>query len=221
VDASSYPNQGTLHRERMRFERDFTQLPNRWLRDKRLSRAARGLLAELMTHDVGYEVTIMGLVAAGVEGRDAVRTMVADLEGRGYLHRVKRRQKGRFGGTVWVLQDPFEAVDNPAEAQLAGLEAPRKTPDHTSDGFSDVGSTDVGSTASENPTTIEHTKKNINNSFPSATTEALGRPVDNFGRVVWSDDRCPGNWRDGTHDLDAAHGKCRHCFERPHLERAS
>lgn len=215
MDATSYPNQGTLHRERMRFERDFTQLPNRWLRDKRLSRAARGLLAELMTHDIGYEVSLTNLAAAGVEGRDAIRTMVSDLEGRGYLHRVRERRKGRFGGAVWVLQDPFEAVDNPASVQLAGLENPRST----NVGISNVGSTNVGSTASENPTTIEDQIKNTSTHVPAQPQEPLGRPVDNLGTIIWSDDRCPGNWRDGVHEL-GGNGKCRHCFERPHVERA-
>ena len=41
----------TITRIHLKFERDFTQLPNAWLRDRRLSRGARGLLGEIMTHD--------------------------------------------------------------------------------------------------------------------------------------------------------------------------
>lgn len=215
VDASSYPNAGTLHRERMRFERDFTQLPNAWLRDKRLSFRARGLLAHLMTHDVGYSISLNGLVAAtSSEARDAIRTAVHELEAAGYLHRVKERRKGKFGGYRWVLQDPFEAVTTHVAPTLWPVDNPPHRVGSTDDGSSNNG----GSTASVDPTTIEDQVKN--NSRTSGTTEPLDSPVDNRGTVVWSDDRCPGNWRDGRHEL-GEHGMCRHCHVRPAVRSAS
>lgn len=175
TDQATYPNQGTLHRAKMRFERDFTQLPNTWLRDRRLSRSARGLLAELMTHDAGYDVSIAGLVSAGTEGKDAIRRMVNELEHYGYLRRSKTRRRGQFGGTTWTLLDPFEPVNNVAAPVLPGLENPRSD----RGGFPDDGSTDDGSTASANPTTKEDQLKNNKKTRPSATTE---RPVDNSQR---------------------------------------
>jgi hypothetical protein len=217
VESSSYPNQGTLHRERMRFERDFTQLPNAWLRDRRMSRGARGLLAELMTHDAGYEVSLVQLAAAGLEGRDAIRTYVSELEGRGYLHRVReRRSKGKFAGFRWVLQDPFEAVDNPASAQLAGLENPRS---HRV-GKPDDGQTDDGPTASVNPTTIEDQIKNINTHDPAQPQEAQGRPVDNFGSIVWASVECDARRPRGSCEL-GKHGRCIHCNAQPLARAAS
>lgn len=165
------PNAGVLHRDRMRFERDFTQLPNQWLRDRRLSRAARGLLAELMTHEAGYELSIVSLTTAGPEGRDALRTIVSELEGAGYLHRHRERRKGRLGGTIWRLQDPFDVA--PEQPVLAGLERPRST----YVGKSYVGDSYVGPTASENPTTIEDQFKNI-----SSNQAPYVRPVDNLTR---------------------------------------
>ncbi|MEZ7755329.1 hypothetical protein O5Y58_07430 [Microbacterium paraoxydans] len=172
TDTASYPNQGTLRRAKMRFERDFTQLPNTWLRDKRISRGARGLLAELMTHDVGYDVSLQGLAAMGTEGKDALRRMVTELEHFGYLSRHRARAKGKFGGTTWTLMDPFEAVNNGVAPKLPGLENPRSN----RGGFPNVGKTYVGSTASENPTTKEDQLKNKKTPVLDVTT---GEPVDN------------------------------------------
>lgn len=169
TDAATYPNQGTLRRAKMRFERDFTQLPNTWLRDKRISRGARGLLAELMTHDVGYDVSLQGLAAMGTEGKDALRRMVTELERFGYLSRHRARAKGKFGGTTWTLMDPFDGVNNGLDPKLPGLENPRSD----RGGFSNVGKTYVGSTAAENPTTKEDQLKNKNSPVLDVTTGAL------------------------------------------------
>ncbi|MCC2034126.1 hypothetical protein [Microbacterium allomyrinae] len=165
------PNGGVLHRERMRFERDFTQLPNTWLRDRRLSRAARGLLGELMTHDVGFELSIQSLSATGTEGRDAIRTMVTELEREGYLTRHRERRRGRLGGTVWTLTDPWDVP--PAAPVLSGLERPSPT----YDGKAYVGGTYVGPTVPGNPTTKEdHLRTSKDSQVPHV------RPVDNSRR---------------------------------------
>lgn len=85
----------------------FTIVPNDWLRDRRLSRRARGLLAELMSHQVGWEITIESLVEAGPEGRHAIRMALAELEAAGYLQRVQgRAETGHWGGTDYIITDP-------------------------------------------------------------------------------------------------------------------
>lgn len=90
------------------FEGQFTQIPNAWVRDRRLSRRARGLLTELWSHRPGWRVTIKSLVGAGKEGRDAVLAMVAELRDAGYLVRVQHRaERGKFGEVEYVLADPF------------------------------------------------------------------------------------------------------------------
>jgi hypothetical protein len=176
------PNGGVLHRERMRFERDFTQLPNQWLRDRRLSRAARGLLAELMTHEAGYELSIAGLSAVGLEGRDAMRTMVTELETAGYLTRHRERRGGRLGGTIWKLQDPF---DIPApQPMIPGLERTATYAGKSNVGSANVGSAYVGSTASGNPTTIEDQVKKRNTHYPAQPQRTAARPVDNSRRAA-------------------------------------
>ena len=90
----------------------FTITPNEWARDKRLTRRARGLLVELLSHREGWEITTEALVRNGVEGRDAIKTAIRELEGYGYLVRVQTKDSGnRYGGIEYVLLDPDEAAD--------------------------------------------------------------------------------------------------------------
>lgn len=104
----------SIIRTRLVFEDSYTQIPNAWMRDKRISRKARGLLAEMMTHREGWEVTIDGLSDAGPEGKDAIRSGIKELEENGYLTRRRARSDGgTFGGIDYEITDPF--AENPTE----------------------------------------------------------------------------------------------------------
>lgn len=91
------------------FDDHFTQIPNEWLRDPRLSFKARGLLGLVMSHSQGWSLTINALAAQNQEGKDAIRSAILELEKYGYLSRSQQNQ-GRFGDTVWTTHDP---ADNP------------------------------------------------------------------------------------------------------------
>lgn len=100
---------GRLRRVKLKFERNFTQIPNEWLRDSNLSLRARGLLALLMSHDEGYTVTHKTLVAANPEGSTALQAAVDELKRHHYLVINKERgYGGRVAGYVWELTDPAE-----------------------------------------------------------------------------------------------------------------
>lgn len=101
-----------ITRARLSFESDYVQIPNEWVRDKRLSRRARGLLAEITSHRAGWHITLRSLVANGPEGRDAIRSAINELRERGYLALVQNRGEGnKFAEVEYVLQDPAEAGD--------------------------------------------------------------------------------------------------------------
>jgi len=101
-----------IHRTELQVDRDFTIMPNAWARDRRLSRKARGLLVELLSHQVGWSVTVASLVESGTEGRDAVRSAIAELEDAGYLHRYQVvGADGRFLSVEYDLHNP--SSDNP------------------------------------------------------------------------------------------------------------
>lgn len=88
------------------FDGRFTQVPNDWLRDGRLSLRARGLLALLMSHTVGWSVTVNSLTEQNPEGRDSIKAAVSELEQFGYLVRVQNREAGKFAEATWRTQSP-------------------------------------------------------------------------------------------------------------------
>lgn len=215
------PSGGTLVRQRLAWERDFTQLPNVYARDKRLSWVARGILAWLMTHGDGFQITMRQLEGESwKEGREALRSAIAELEKLGYLHRQETRGRGgQKGAYRWYLLDPFQlpTVDAP-QLPIGSLMAVDNSPS-TSDGFPSVGATKRRVAVDGNPSTNKNTNRRTSTD-PAQPQGPLDAPVDNRGAVVWSDDRCPGNWRDGRHEL-GEHGMCRHCHVRPSVRSAS
>lgn len=110
----------SIRRARLSFDDHYAQIPNIWMRDKRLSLKARGLLAELLTHRVGWEITIESLVDSGPEGRDAIRSTIKELEQNGYLRRTRRRREdGTLSGSDYELTEPASGEptsENPTQA---------------------------------------------------------------------------------------------------------
>lgn len=99
------------------FDSHFTQIPNSWLRDRRLSYKARGLLAELLSHSIGFQVSIGRLAAIGVDGKDSIASAIQELENAGYLYREQSRNpNGTLAGNIWITQDPAEKplAENPS-----------------------------------------------------------------------------------------------------------
>jgi hypothetical protein len=88
------------------FDDNFTQIPNNWLRDQRLSYKARGVLAELLSHRPGWSVS-MHQLANGLDGIHSIRSAVAELETHGYLVREQTRESGRFAEAQWVTGSPL------------------------------------------------------------------------------------------------------------------
>ena len=98
------------------FDDQFAQIPNSWLRDSRLSLKAIGLLAQIMTHVPGWNMSINSLADRNSAGRDQIRTAIAELETFGYLTREQSREEGKFAETIWRTSDPIEkpSSENPS-----------------------------------------------------------------------------------------------------------
>lgn len=97
----------SIRRTPLPFEGQFTQVPNAWLRDQRLSRRARGLLAEIMSHQHGWVISVHSLWKNGPEGREAIRKAIVELADAGYLDRDQEHgERGRFGEMNYVLAAP-------------------------------------------------------------------------------------------------------------------
>jgi len=101
------------------FDDHFTQIPNDWLRDKRISLGAKGLLAQLLSHAPGWRISQESLGRDNGVGRDAIRTLINELLEAGYLMRSEERErgeKGYLGGYTYTTQDPTQDIptqDNP------------------------------------------------------------------------------------------------------------
>jgi hypothetical protein len=112
---------GVLVRRKLEFESHFTQVPNEWVRDKRISRKARGILVELLSHSDGYEVSIKSLAEGEIDGIASIRSGVEELEQAGYLERDTIRKGGRFG-VRWVIKDPrldpLPLFDEPVDSRV-------------------------------------------------------------------------------------------------------
>lgn len=119
----------SIRRTLVAFEEQYTQVPNQWVRDTRLSRKARGLLVELMSHRVGWDITIESLVKGGPEGRDGIRATLQELEAAGYLRREReRREDGTLAGTDYEIVDPWAepTSENPTQAEPTLADPPAK-----------------------------------------------------------------------------------------------
>ncbi|MDN6401020.1 MAG: hypothetical protein L0K01_11310 [Brachybacterium sp.] len=118
----------SITRPRLAFEDHFTQAPNRWVRDGRLSLKARGLLVPLLAHREGWRVSAASLAAVNPEGKDAIRAALLELSRHGYLVRSDEQphaEDGTFSSYDYELADPW--ADQP-QAENPPTVSPAETP---------------------------------------------------------------------------------------------
>lgn len=97
----------------------FTQIPNTWIRDKRLSYKAKGLLTYILSHAAGYELTVEQIIEDSADGESAVRTGINELEKCGYLVRQRRRSGNRLGGYDYIVCEDCFTIPLPPGQQPA------------------------------------------------------------------------------------------------------
>ena len=93
----------------------FAQVPNSAIRDPEISPNAFRLLAYLMSHKEGYELTYGQIERQTTLGRYAINEAIKVLTDKGWL-RTERTKKdnGQFGPTSFHILDP-EGVDSIAD----------------------------------------------------------------------------------------------------------
>ncbi|MDQ1127593.1 hypothetical protein QE428_002626 [Microbacterium sp. SORGH_AS 505] len=130
-------------RGELAFEGRFTQVPNEWARDESLSRRARGLLTEILSHRIGWRLSVEGLVKNGTEGRHAIRAAIDELRDAGYLVVEQGRgDRGQFGEVEYRLADPAVRKSD--------------TGRFSDDGSADSGSADSGGSPTKEDHLQEH-----------------------------------------------------------------
>jgi predicted transcriptional regulator len=98
----------------------FAQVPNSAIRDPEITPNAFRLLAYLMSHKEGYELTYGQIERQTTLGRYAINEAIRVLTIKGWL-RTERTKKdnGQFGPTSFHILDP-EAVDSVANDSSVG-----------------------------------------------------------------------------------------------------
>lgn len=100
-----------LHRS-ARPRADYTMVSNVALRDRTLSFRARGILAYVLSLPDGAACNVHQLTRLSLEGRDAVRTALAELVEAAYVTRVKNRDaNGTWRWEMTVFDRP-QSGDN-------------------------------------------------------------------------------------------------------------
>lgn len=95
------------------FDDNFTQIPNSWVRDSRLTFKARGLLTMLLSHKQGWSLSIKSLSDQNLEGKHAITEAIKELEDLGYLERTQENINGKFGEAIWTTREPEPLTDFP------------------------------------------------------------------------------------------------------------
>lgn len=103
-----------IFRGKLSFEQGFTRIPNAWLRDNRISMKGKGLLTYLLSHEVGYTITLGQIERETADGRHSIRSAVQELIDAGYLEKRRTHDsRGWNAGLAWILSDPHPKSENP------------------------------------------------------------------------------------------------------------
>jgi predicted transcriptional regulator len=98
----------------------FAQVPNSAIRDPEISPNAFRLLAYLMSHKEGYELTYGQIERQTTLGRYAINEAIRVLTNKGWLKTERtKKDNGQFGPTSFHILDP-EAVDSVADDSSVG-----------------------------------------------------------------------------------------------------
>lgn len=98
---------------------NYTIMSNVFLRDKRLSLKAKGLLALMFSLPEEWNYSVDGLTTLSADGKDSIATAITELEKYGYLIRTQAKDNnGKFAGYVYdVYEEPQTEIpftENPS-----------------------------------------------------------------------------------------------------------
>lgn len=176
---SSPPSGVTIERDA--HTQQFVTVHNRVARDKRLKRASRGLLIEILSLPLNTRITFEMLIDNGREGREALRTMIQELEKYGYAdHETTRDAKGRFWTRYKFRETPSAAKPQdgstgPENPHWTSPAETQETPVQDQCGF----------TASENPSPKSFKEEDLKEIKDGASPEAEPKsPADQMIEMV-------------------------------------
>ena len=104
-----------IFRGKLEFENQFTQIHNAWIRDSSITYKAKGLLTYLLSHEIGYTITIGQIIRESGDGKQSVRSALEELIKAGYLETKRTTDaRGYNAGLAYFIKDPKNPKsDNP------------------------------------------------------------------------------------------------------------
>lgn len=84
----------------------YTVMSNHHLRNPVLSLKAKGLLSLMLSLPDNWDYTLAGLAKISVEGKDAIRAAIQELEQAGYVERRQTRdENGKLAGNEYIIRE--------------------------------------------------------------------------------------------------------------------
>jgi len=103
--------------------RDYTVMSNHHLKNIRISLRAKGLLSIMLSLPENWDYTLKGLARISLEGVDAIRMAIKELEAEGYIVRSRvRNEKGQLTESEYVIYE--KPVSNPPAQEEPVQEEP-------------------------------------------------------------------------------------------------
>ena len=121
-------NSSALEERIMRISKreNYSIISNSLLTDKRLSWAARGLMAYLMTKPNNWEVRQSDLIAQSPAGRVVIERCIKELKELGYIHQDRVRDSdGRYKTITFVYEEsspPLSIIHSGKPVSLVSTE---------------------------------------------------------------------------------------------------
>ena len=107
---------------------NYTVMSNYHLRDKTLSLKAKGLLSLMLSLPETWDYTLSGLARISLEGKDAIRAAVVELEKAGYIQRGQTTDKaGKFSGNEYIIREYPVSQEPSSENPTTGKPATAST----------------------------------------------------------------------------------------------
>lgn len=104
------PTDSGVHKLYRRDNQPFAQIPNEAIRDPQITHTGFRLLAYLMSHQDGYELTYQQIERETGMGRWSINEAAKNLTALGWLEAKQTvMPDGRFGAKAWILLSPAVA----------------------------------------------------------------------------------------------------------------
>ncbi len=155
---------------------NYTVMSNYHLRDKNLSLKAKGLLSLMLSLPENWDYTLSGLARICMEGKDAIRAAVVELEKAGYIRRGQTTAKdGKFSSNEYIIRER-PITEEPSSEEPSSEEPSSEEPSSEEP-------------SSEEPSSEEPSSVQPSSDKPLSDNPTTGKPATDFTTQINKDSR--------------------------------